>query len=99
MIVLRLLCGISDGRHRLCGGSVNDVRFIDPYDSPTESRFILADCPKHGPVATTERRHESAKARGQQVLHLGRGWGFRRDDEELRVDGLVGRLALRRRSE
>lgn len=93
---MKLRCGIGDGKEKVCGLAVTDVHNIAPFQSDIASlageyRYVIGDCPKHGPVAVTQRRHDQAQTQGRSVLLLGQGhvWG-----RQVNFDQVV-RVAMR----
>lgn len=66
----RLLCGVSDGRGKLCGRAVNiKSRRTSPGRTPP---YVWGICPKHGYVEILEDDLEHARTSGHAVVHLTR---------------------------
>jgi hypothetical protein len=65
------ICGVSDGRGKVCGRRLQHFGGTDPLDS--ESPFVVGLCTKHGLVAIPRDQLDRAEAAGQKAVHLIRG--------------------------
>jgi hypothetical protein len=87
---VNVLCGVSDGRGKVCGRPIQHFGGIEPSDDPAyppfAGRFLVGMCSKHALVAITRDQFDRAQAGGQKAVHLVRG---------PETDAMLGRIAHR----
>lgn len=76
---MKLLCGISDGRGRICGHPVGPgtwerwVGVRNAADIVLEGEHdVVSMCPKHGVVAVEKAEFEKAQRDGRVAIHFRR---------------------------
>jgi hypothetical protein len=68
---VNVLCGVSDGRGKVCGRRIQHFGGTDPLNP--EGPYLIGHCTKHGLLAITRDQFDRAEATGQKAVHLVRG--------------------------